>query len=144
VAVLGGVIRHDDAADLDPLGLKVLEEAKLVSVAVRDAVVANQRLGEDDDLATVGGISHGLGVTHQAGGEHQLPRDRQRGAKRGCLELLTRFELKQRGRLGSRGGRNGGQPAPHGNTRNRENSRKHVFFLSKSGKKWINNADGAR
>ena len=47
-----------------------------------DTVVADQRLGEDQDLATVGGVGHGLGVSDQRGGEDGLAGDVGASTKR--------------------------------------------------------------
>ena len=39
------------------------------------AVVADQWLGEDEDLAAVGGVGHGLWIADQRGGEDGFARD---------------------------------------------------------------------
>ena len=69
VAVTLGHIGNDDTSSLKVGGLEVLEQAVTVLLRGGDTVVANQRLGEDQNLATVGGIGQGLGVTDQRGGE---------------------------------------------------------------------------
>ena len=51
-----------------------------------DSVVADQRLGEDEDLSTVGGIGHGLGVSNEGCGEDSLAGDVCFGTKRLAFE----------------------------------------------------------
>lgn len=53
----------------------------LVAGGRRNAVVANQGLGEDENLATIGRIGHGLGVTNKRGGEYCLAGNIGFGAK---------------------------------------------------------------
>lgn len=47
----------------------------LVSVIIGHAVIANQRLSKDKNLASIGGIGQGLGVTDKRGGEDGFARD---------------------------------------------------------------------
>lgn len=75
VAVVEGDVGDDNASALDVRGLEVLEEVVLVALVGRDAVVANQRLGEDEDLTSVGGIGHRLGVADEGSREDSLARD---------------------------------------------------------------------
>lgn len=75
VTVLGGDVGDDDTGTLDVRGLKVLEEVPLITLVGGHTVVANQGLGEDQNLTTVGGVGHGLGVSDQGGGEDGLARD---------------------------------------------------------------------
>ena len=56
-------LAHDDGARMDPVGLHRLRG---------DAVVADQRVGENDDLAGVAGIGHGLLVAGHRGVEDHL------------------------------------------------------------------------
>ena len=71
LAVLG--VAHDDAAGVDAVGLHRLG---------RDAVVADQRVGEDDDLARVGGVGDRLLVAGHRGVEDDLAGDRLGVARR--------------------------------------------------------------
>ena len=81
VAVFLSHISNDNAGALDVGRLEVLEEVVLVALIRRHAVVANEGLGENQDLAAVRGIRHGLGVTHERGGEDSLAGDVDVGAK---------------------------------------------------------------
>lgn len=81
VAVLQGVILDNDARSLDPWRLEVSEQAMLVTGSRWDAVVADQGLGEDKNLASVRGIGHRLGVTDKGGGEDGFTRDVGFGTK---------------------------------------------------------------
>ena len=69
VAVLLGDVGDDDTGALNVGGLEVLEKVVVVSFVRRHTVVADQGLGEDQNLASVGGIGHGLGIADQGGGE---------------------------------------------------------------------------
>lgn len=53
VAVVESHIGHNNTSTLDVRGLKVLEEAEVVTLVGRHAVVANERLSKDQNLATV-------------------------------------------------------------------------------------------
>lgn len=75
VAVLLSDVGDDDTGALDVGRLKVLEELVLVKLVGGDAVVADEGLGEDQNLAAVGGVGHGLGVSHERGGEDSLAGD---------------------------------------------------------------------
>lgn len=75
VAVLLSHIRHNNSGTLDVRGLEVLEEVEFVANVRRNTVVANERLGEDQNLATVGGIGHGLRVANKGGGKDGLARN---------------------------------------------------------------------
>lgn len=81
VAVLKGDIGDNNTSTLDVRRLKVLEEVILVTLIGGNAVVANQGLGEDENLATVRRIRHGLGVADERGGEDSLARDVGVGTK---------------------------------------------------------------
>lgn len=72
VAVALCNIGNDDTGGLEVGGLKVLEKTMVVLLEGGDTVVANEGLGEDQDLAPVGRIGQGLGVTDQRGGEDGL------------------------------------------------------------------------
>jgi hypothetical protein len=67
--VLQSVILNDDARRLDVGRFEVSEQAMLVARVGGNPVVADQRLGEDEDLATVGRVGHGLGVPNQGCGK---------------------------------------------------------------------------
>lgn len=47
----------------------------LIAGIGRDTVVADQRLCEDENLTTVGGIGHRLGISHERGSEDGFSRD---------------------------------------------------------------------
>lgn len=87
VRVLESGVGDDDTDALDVGGLKVLDEAKGVGLlAGGDTVVADERLGEDQDLASVRGISHGLGVADHSSGEDGLAGDDSVGTERSTGE----------------------------------------------------------
>ena len=69
LAVLG--LAHDDGARVGAIGLHG---------GRADAVVADERVGEGDDLAGVGGIGDGLLIAGHRGVEDDLAGDRIRGA----------------------------------------------------------------
>ena len=74
VRVLPRVARHDEAGDVDARRLEELGQAVLVNdILVGDAVVANQRVRQDEDLAPVARIRKGLGVSDHARVEDHLP-----------------------------------------------------------------------
>lgn len=75
VAILRSDICNHDTSALDVGRLEVLQEVPLVTLVRRDTVVANERLCEDEDLASVGRIGHGLGIAHERGGEDGFTRD---------------------------------------------------------------------
>lgn len=81
VAVLLGYVGDDDTGALDVGGLEVLEQVVLVPLVGRDAVVADERLGEDQDLAAVRRVGHRLGVADERGREDGLTRDVDVGAE---------------------------------------------------------------
>jgi hypothetical protein len=89
VAVVEGDIGDDNTSALNVRGLKVLEQVELVSLVGGNTVVADQRLGEDEDLATVRRVGHGLWVADEGGGEHSLARDVGIGAESLALEDRT-------------------------------------------------------
>src|SRR5215216_7852782 len=64
VAMVGGVLAHQDGGGLYLRGLLVAGD---------DAVVADERVGEEHDLATIRGIRQGLLVADHAGREDDLP-----------------------------------------------------------------------
>jgi hypothetical protein len=82
MAVPQSIVLDDDTGGLDVGRLEVAEQAVLVPGGGGDAIVANQWLGEDENLATVGGIGHRLGVSDERGGEDGLARDVGLGAER--------------------------------------------------------------
>jgi hypothetical protein len=89
MAVVDSDIGDNDTSTLNVGGLEVLEKIILVSDSGGNAVVANQGLGEDEDLASVGGVRHGLGVANKRGGEDSLTRDVGVGAESLALENRT-------------------------------------------------------
>lgn len=86
VAVLLGDIGNDNASALDVGGFEILEEVILVTLIRRHTVVADEGLGENQNLATVGGVRHGLGVSHKGSREDGLAGDVHVGAKRLAME----------------------------------------------------------
>lgn len=81
VAVLKGDVGDDNTSTLNVRRLKVLQKVVLVTLTGGNAVVANQGLGEDEDLATVRGVGHGFGIADERSGEDSLARDVSVGAK---------------------------------------------------------------
>jgi hypothetical protein len=72
VRVLFSNVSHDDTSRLEVGRLEVLEKTVRVLLSRRNTVVTNQRLGENQDLTTIGGISQGFRVSNQRGGEDGL------------------------------------------------------------------------
>lgn len=81
VAVLKGDVGDNNTSALDVRRFKVLQKVVLVTLTGGNAVVANQGLGEDEDLATVRGVGHGFGVADERSGEDGLARDVGIGTK---------------------------------------------------------------
>lgn len=75
VAVLLSNIGNNNTSGLEVGGLEVLQQTIGVLLGGGHTVVTNQRLGEDQDLATVGGIGKGLGVSDKRGSEDSLAGD---------------------------------------------------------------------
>lgn len=75
MAVLQGVILNNNTRGLNVGRLEVSEETVLIAGSGGHTVVANQGLGEDENLAAVGGVGHGLGVANERGGEDGFTRD---------------------------------------------------------------------
>uniref|UniRef100_A0A1Y1KTY3 Uncharacterized protein n=1 Tax=Photinus pyralis TaxID=7054 RepID=A0A1Y1KTY3_PHOPY len=86
MAVVESYIRNDNASTLNVGGLKMLEKVVLVSLVGGHSVVANERLGENQNLTTVRRVSHGLGVADQRGGEDSFARDVGIGTKSRAIE----------------------------------------------------------
>jgi hypothetical protein len=82
VAVLERVVLDYNARRLNPWRLKVSEQAMLISGRRGHAVVADERLGEDEDLTTVRWVGHRLRVADERRGEDGLAGDVGFGAKR--------------------------------------------------------------
>ena len=89
MAVVDSNIRDDNTGTLDVRRLKVLEKLELVSLARGDSVVANQGLSEDENLASVGRVGHGLGVADEGSGEDGFTRDVGVGTESLALEDRT-------------------------------------------------------
>jgi hypothetical protein len=75
MAMLVRYILHDYSSGLNVWRLKVSEKAMFVTGRRRDAVVANEGLCEDKDLAAVRGIGHRLWVANERGREDCFTRD---------------------------------------------------------------------
>lgn len=85
--VLPRVRTDDEAGNVDAIRLKVFGQSMVVDDGlVGDTVVADEGVGEDEDLATVGRVRQGLGVADHAGVEHHLAGDRGVGPERPGLE----------------------------------------------------------
>lgn len=69
VAVLHGIVLNNNSRRLDVGRLEVAEQTVLIAGRRGNTVVADQGLGEDKDLATVGRIGHRLRVSDERGGE---------------------------------------------------------------------------
>jgi hypothetical protein len=102
VAVVDSDIGDNDTSALDVGGLKVLEKVELVSGAGGDTVVANQGLGEDEDLSSVGGVGHGLGVSNERGSEDSFTRNVGISAESLALEDGTISNSESGGKMSSR------------------------------------------
>lgn len=63
-------IRDDHANSLNVGTFEVLIEPVLISVAGRDTIVPNQRLGKDQDLAPIRWIGEGLGIADERSSKH--------------------------------------------------------------------------
>lgn len=86
MAVLFGNIGDHNAGALDMRGLEVLQKIELVTLVRGDAVVTDERLGEHENLAAVGGIGHGFGISHEGGSEDGFTGDVGVGTKGGTVE----------------------------------------------------------
>ena len=69
VGVVPGVVCDHDARGLDVGAFKVPEQSVLVAFTGGDPVISDERLGEDEDLSTVGGVGQGFGVADKGSGE---------------------------------------------------------------------------
>ena len=85
VRVLEGSVGDDDAGGLDVGGFEILKEPVFVAAVGGDAVVADEGLGEDEDLAAVGGVGHGLGVADERCREDSFAGDVVAGAERAAM-----------------------------------------------------------
>lgn len=96
VTVLLRNVGDNDTSRLEVGGLEVLEESIGVFLSGGDSVVANQWLGEDQNLATVGRVGQRLGVSHQGGGEDGFTRDVGLGSKGLAVEYGTISDRERR------------------------------------------------
>lgn len=104
VRVLEGGVSDDDANALDVGGLKVLDETKGVGLLAGGySVITDQRLGEDQNLTSVRGVGHGLGVADHTSGEDGLAGHDSVGSKRSAGEDGAVLQSE-----GGRGGRSRG------------------------------------
>ena len=74
MAVLHGVVLNYNAGGLDVGRLEMSEQSMFIPGLGGYSIIADQRLSEDENLATVGGIGHGLGVSNERGGEDGFAR----------------------------------------------------------------------
>lgn len=68
-------VSNNDTDGLQMWRFKVFEETIRVTCIRGDAVVTDEGLCEDEDLATVGGVTEGFRVANESGGENGFPRD---------------------------------------------------------------------
>jgi hypothetical protein len=74
MAVLHGVVLNYNAGGLDVGRLEMSEQSVFIPRLGGYSIVADQRLSEDKNLATVGGIGHGLGISNERSGEDGFAR----------------------------------------------------------------------
>jgi len=87
MGVFRGIIGDDNAGALDGGGFKVAEEIVFIAfIEGGDAIVSEEGLSEDEDLAFVGGIGHGFGIAYDGGGEDGFTADVAIGAKGNAVE----------------------------------------------------------
>lgn len=75
VRVAFGRVSNDDTDGLQMRRFEVFEETIRVTRIRGDAVVTDERLCEDENLATVGGVTEGFRVANKSGGENGFSRD---------------------------------------------------------------------
>ncbi|OPZ67029.1 MAG: hypothetical protein BWY83_02723 [bacterium ADurb.Bin478] len=75
VAVFKRVFGDDQALDVNPVGFEIFIQPVLKN-ASGHAIVADQGIGEHQDLSVIGWIGKALRITHHAGIEHHLSGDR--------------------------------------------------------------------
>ncbi len=93
VAIVVGVVGDYDAGDVNLVGLEKLRETRLgVEIIMRHAIVANEWIGEDQDLASVGRIGEALWVARHCGVEDHLASTGVVAAERDTLEGGAVFE----------------------------------------------------
>ena len=81
MAVFLGKIGHHDARGLDVGRLEIAQEAVLVARIGGNAIVANQRLCKDEDLAAIRRVGQRLGVAYEGRGEDRFARNVGFGSK---------------------------------------------------------------
>jgi hypothetical protein len=114
VGVLRGSICDNNGSSLDVGALKVLVETVLVAHGSGHTVVANQRLGEDQNLTAVRRVGHGLGVSDERCGEDGLTADVGFCAK--ALSVVDRAipDGESGALVAGLGGPGGGRERSHG------------------------------
>ena len=81
------VVGNYDTGDVDLLRLEELGQARGgVNVIVRHTIVANERVGEDQDLASVRRVGKALGIAGHGGVEHDLASARMLATERDTLK----------------------------------------------------------
>ena len=71
--------RNDQCAYVDPGALEVPDDRFRIRRTIhRNAIVADQRVREDKDLALIRRVGHGFGITDHAGIEDDFPCRRNR------------------------------------------------------------------
>ena len=93
VAVLLGVLRNHHALYLDGVGFELFGQA-IPGGLFGNAVVADERVGENQDLSLVGGVGHGLGIPDHSGREYHLAGRGFPVAEGPAFEHRTVFELE--------------------------------------------------
>jgi hypothetical protein len=89
VRVLLRNVGNDDTSGLEIGRLKVFEKTMAVPLSGRNTVVSNQRLGENQNLAPVGGIGQRFWISDQRGGEDRLTGNGGTGTKGLSVEDRT-------------------------------------------------------
>ena len=72
MAVFLTVVGDDQAPDVDLLGFEGLADAVGIHFHLRDAVITDERIGDAEDLARIGGVRKTLGIAHHRRGEHHF------------------------------------------------------------------------
>jgi hypothetical protein len=89
VTVLLSIIGHNNTHTLNVGTLKVFQQTVFVSSGGWNTIVADKRLGEDEDLSTVRGIGHRLGVSNKRSREDRLARNVRLGPEGLAVEDRT-------------------------------------------------------
>jgi hypothetical protein len=80
------IVRNNNTNALDVWRLKVFQQTSFVSGRGGDAIVADERLGENENLSTVRRVGHRLRISNKRSRKDSLTRDIGLGAKRLAVE----------------------------------------------------------